>query len=344
MERNNHTITINKISDEAKASLRTRVISALVGLMVVMPAILMGDWLFFGEIIVVLAISIYELVTCAKKKYTIWLYIFTFIATFAICFWPIIRNVILSDVTWNGHIYPYFDSMNVPVVVIVVSLFALLYIIMWDENFTVRDACFIFAIGMLVAVGFQSIVFLRLYPATLLPEVTNEGFYNTTNTFTSMLLFIYMLVAVFATDIGAYFTGMLFGKKKINPRISPKKTWAGFWGGIIISLVLSASFAFILAANGYPILPVKEGFSIFDLDHWYNIIILSVIIPLFATLGDFVFSAVKRYYEIKDFGNILPGHGGALDRLDSVIFAASTIAIFISIVEAICYGNPGYIL
>lgn len=211
---------------------------------------------------------------------------------------------------------------------------------MWDENFTVRDACFILTTGLLTALGFQCVVFIRFYPALLMGQ--GDGFYNVGNTFVSMLPMIYFLIAVFSTDIGAYFTGMLFGKKKINPRISPKKTWAGFFGGLIISTVLSATFALVLAACGYPILPPINGFSIFDLEHWYNIIILSAIIPPFATLGDFVFSAMKRYFGIKDFGKLMPGHGGVLDRADSIIFAALVMGLFIIIVEAFWYGeiNP----
>ena len=342
MERNNHTITINKISDEAKVALRVRVISAIIGLLIIIPCIILGDWLFFVLIGFITAIAGYEIVACAKKKYSIWLYICTMLACLLICYWPLLRTLISQGVIGSGHIYSYFDSMYVSILVMVVGLFALFYIIMWDENFTVRDACFIFSISMLVAIGFQALSFLRFFPAILLGEQPGEGFYNPTNTFTSMILLMYFLIAVFFTDIGAYFTGMLFGKKKINPRISPKKTWAGFFGGLIISTVISAGFALILAATGYPIIPVHNGFSIFDLNHWYNIVILSALIPPFATLGDFVFSAVKRYYGIKDFGNIMPGHGGILDRADSVLFGACIATIFIVIVWAMCYGgvNP----
>ena len=340
MSRNN-TITLNKITDEAKASLKVRVISAIVGLAIIIPAIILGDWLFFVEVFAFVAIASFEIVHCAKKKYSKWLYGCTFVAMEAICFWPVFRNLVVNQGLFgDGHIYPYFDSLYISVILLVVSIFALFYIIMWDENFTVRDACSIFTIGILVALGFQGLAFVRFYPAALMnPE---SGFYNISNTFKSMLLMIYFLIAVFMTDIGAYFTGMLFGKKKINPRISPKKTWAGFFGGLIISTVLSATFALIMAACDLPILPVQNGFSIFDLNHWYNIVILSILIPPFATLGDFVFSALKRYYEIKDFGKIMPGHGGVLDRADSALFASLVVGIFILVAEAICYGevNP----
>lgn len=339
-ETGRHTITINKINDEAKVALKTRIISAIVGLAVVIPAVIMGDWIFFALMIAIIGIASWEIVHCAKKKYSIWLYIFTAVAMYALCFWPVFRKLFTDGMIGQGHIYSYFDSLYISFLIIVLSMFALFYIVMWDENFTITHVCYILTVGTLTALGFQSLCFIRFYPALL--QGNTEGFYNVTNTFGSMLPMIYFLIAVFFTDIGAYFTGMLFGKKKINPRISPKKTWAGFFGGLIISTVLSATFGIVLAACGNPILPVQGGFSIFDLDHWYNILLLSALIPPFATLGDFVFSAVKRYFETKDFGKIMPGHGGVMDRADSIIFAALVMAIFIVVVEAICYGevNP----
>jgi len=341
MQRNSrHTITINKINEEAKVALKTRVISAAIGLLVIIPAVILGDWLFLAEMIAVVGIASYEIVHCAKKKYSIWLYIFSCLAMFSLTFWPMFRNLIAYGAIGDGHAYFYFDSLYISFLILVLSMFALFYIIMWDENFTVRDASFILTTGLLSALGFQCLVFIRFYPAYLMG--VTDGYYNTNNTFISMLLIIYFLIAVFSTDIGAYFTGMLFGKKKINPRISPKKTWAGFFGGLIISTVLSATFGIVLAACGYPILPIQNGISIFDLNHWYNIVILSAVIPPFATLGDFVFSAMKRYFGIKDFGKIMPGHGGVLDRTDSIIFAALVMGLFIIIVEAATFGviNP----
>ena len=161
MSRNN-TITLNKITDEAKASLKVRVISAIVGLAIIIPAIILGDWLFFVEIFAFVAIASFEIVHCAKKKYSKWLYGSTFVAMEAICFWPVFRNLVVNQGLFgDGHIYPYFDSLYISVILLVVSIFALFYIIMWDENFTVRDACSIFTIGILVALGFQGLAFVR---------------------------------------------------------------------------------------------------------------------------------------------------------------------------------------
>ena len=340
------TITINKISEATKKSFKTRVISAIVGLAIVIPALILGDWAFFALIVFALLVGVIELIRCAKTKYSRWAYLATFILCLAIVIWPLIGRFIDGSYWDNGHIYSGYHRLYISVIILIISIFALFYVVMWDENFTVRDVCFIFAVGFLMAMGFQALLYLRYFPTSGIfqyNDLSHGGFYNVDNTFGSMLLIIYLLIAVFGTDIGAYMFGVLFGNSKVNPRISPNKTWAGFWGGLLFSSVLSMTFAFIMAACKNPIMPYRaygNGLqSIFDLKHWYNIVVLSLIIPPFATLGDFVFSAIKRYYNIKDFGHLIPGHGGILDRLDSVIFAALIMGIYVSIAFAIDSGT-----
>jgi phosphatidate cytidylyltransferase len=112
-------------------------------------------------------------------------------------------------------------------------------------------------------------------------------------------------ILIWASDIGAYFTGKYLGKRKLFERISPKKTLEGFLGGV----VLSAIAGYLLAKyNG--VFSIQKG------------IILGVIMASTGTIGDLVESMIKRELGVKDSGNILPGHGGFLDRFDSTFFAA----------------------
>lgn len=352
-----HTLQINKISDSTKKSFKTRLVAGLIALAVIIPAIFLGDWLYFAFVVVALLIGVIELIKCAKTKYSRWAYAATFVLCLLIVIWPLIgqfsKQYFGAEVySWDsGHIYSGYDRLYTPVIILIISIFSLFYVVMWDENFTVRDVCFIFAVGFLMAMGFQALLYLRFFPTSGMFNYNDSdygGFYNLNNTFGSVWLIVYLLIAVFGTDIGAYTFGVLFGKSKINPRISPNKTWAGFWGGLLFSSVLSMAFAFIMAACNNPIMPFRmldgELRSIFDLNHWYNIVILSAVIPPFATLGDFVFSAIKRYYNIKDFGHLIPGHGGILDRLDSIIFAALIMAIYVSIAFAIDTGTFNLLL
>lgn len=131
-------------------------------------------------------------------------------------------------------------------------------------------------------------------------------FYDGTFTWEVFLLF----VLIWSSDSFAFFTGRLFGKHKMAPKISPKKTWEGFVGGVIFTLIL-----------GYFIeqkFPELRG----------NWIIVGFLVSVFAPIGDLVESQLKRTFGVKDSGNIIPGHGGVLDRLDSFIIAAPVVYLY----------------
>lgn len=120
----------------------------------------------------------------------------------------------------------------------------------------------------------------------------------------NMLLVWYVIIATYACDTGAYFTGYFFGKHKLCERISPKKTIEGSIGGIVFSIVLSTIFSIFLLKD----MPL-------------GLLISSAIgMPIVSQIGDLAFSAIKRNYNIKDFSNIFPGHGGFMDRIDSLVY------------------------
>ena len=223
-------------------------------------------------------------------------------------------------------------DINISILILVLSVCGLFIMVIIDKGFTVRDACFIFTMMLIITVGFQGALVVRYFPSQQLPlemrEQLGSGYFNLYDNLESCLLIVYVLLGTFMTDIGAYFIGVFFGKHKLNPRISPKKTWEGFFGGIIISTIVSFAFGFIFSITGHPL-----AYGILDREHWYLILVLSFVIPFASVLGDFVFSSAKRHFEIKDFGNIMPGHGGVLDRLDSVIFSMLTTATFITLYQ-----------
>lgn len=114
------------------------------------------------------------------------------------------------------------------------------------------------------------------------------------------------LVATFGTDVGAYFTGRLFGKHPLAPSISPSKTVEGSVGGIVVSFLALLAYAG-LARAAFPF-------------GWVELSVLSLLLSLTAQLGDLTESMLKRFCGVKDSGSFLPGHGGVLDRLDSLLF------------------------
>lgn len=122
---------------------------------------------------------------------------------------------------------------------------------------------------------------------------------------------VFMLfVLIWSSDTFAYLTGKFFGKHKMAPKISPKKTWEGFAGGVILTLILG------FFVEQY--FPELRG----------NWMIVGLLISIFAPLGDLVESQLKRSFAVKDSGNIIPGHGGILDRLDSFIICAPVIYLY----------------
>ncbi|MEK9970950.1 MAG: phosphatidate cytidylyltransferase [Ferrovibrio sp.] len=119
----------------------------------------------------------------------------------------------------------------------------------------------------------------------------------------------WLFCAVWATDTGAYFAGRTIGGPKLIPRISPNKTWAGLLGGMV-----SAGIAGGLVASINPAMPAL------------TLAALAALVAVVAQAGDFTESAVKRYFGAKDSSQLIPGHGGVLDRLDGLLFAAPFIA------------------
>lgn len=117
-----------------------------------------------------------------------------------------------------------------------------------------------------------------------------------------------LLILVWASDAGAYFIGKAIGKTKFSPNISPNKTWEGFTGGVGVALCLATILYF-----NYPIL-LQQHFSVGNFIYW---LFISVIALIYASLGDLFESMLKRKAGVKDSGTIMPGHGGAYDRIDS---------------------------
>ena len=332
----------NELSSSAKKSMLTRIISAVVGLAIVVPAIFLGDWIYFGVITIALAIACYEVLGCTNKRTILTVAVY-FIFVALIAYWPIFKAIVPSpestgapEILSIGFLY---KMIYLPITVVIFGSFLVFFLTVVYKDFTILDACYLIAMAIIVGLGFQCLFYLRYFPNNY-PSVPNLADWKFTvdNTIKPSLLLIFVIFSTFMTDTGAYFVGVFFGKNKMNERISPKKTWEGFAGGILISFILSSSLGLILSAVGWPIYDTDiVSFGLHD--RWYLILILSALIPLFATLGDFVFSSIKRYWGIKDYGKLIPGHGGVLDRLDSIIFAVIITSIFIHMISQISIGG-----
>ena len=166
--------------------------------------------------------------------------------------------------------------------------------------------------SLVIPFGFSSFVLVR--DAYLYTNILNGNKKE-------CIFFIFLaLGSAWVTDAGAYFVGKKFGKHKMAPHISPKKTWEGAIGGVIVALVFN--MCMLLAFDKLYI--HGPAFK-----YWY-IIPVSLILSVMGMLGDLTASAVKRNYGIKDFGGLLPGHGGVLDRFDSCLFTMPTMYVILT--------------
>lgn len=155
-----------------------------------------------------------------------------------------------------------------------------------DNKYTTLDAFYLFAIVIFLGLAFKSLLFLRM-----------ENIY----------LLLYVILIPMFTDMAALSGGMHLGKHKLCPSISPKKTWEG----AIVGLIFGSVGGIIVYSC------LVKSFS-------FKIVILSILLSIVGQMGDLIMSKVKRENDIKDFSNIMPGHGGILDRLDSIIFVTLT--------------------
>ncbi len=175
---------------------------------------------------------------------------------------------------------------------IFIYLAFILSCMIFDDTLTIERAAYIFTTGTLICGGIHALLVLRL----------SYGWEY----------ILLLALATFGSDTGAYFTGMAIGKHKLIPRLSPKKTIEGSIGGIVFGSLLGLGFAYYIGI----------------LNHWL-IIPAVILMTVTSQIGDLIFSAIKRYFEVKDYSHLLPGHGGVLDRIDSLTYNALIFSFFL---------------
>lgn len=146
------------------------------------------------------------------------------------------------------------------------------------------------------------------------------GLLNIINTISAPIVLM-MFILIWLNDTGAYLVGSTFGRHRLFERISPKKSWEGFWGGMAFCIAASAAVC---------VINLSITADIMSIGYWIG---YGVLVSVFATWGDLVESMIKRTIGVKDSGNILPGHGGILDRIDSLLFVIPITFIYIVIVK-----------
>lgn len=134
----------------------------------------------------------------------------------------------------------------------------------------------------------------------------------------SAMVLLALFLMIWINDTGAFLVGCTIGRHKLFERISPKKTWEGFMGGLIFNII-----AAILFCKYCPMFKISDNVWI-----WIG---FALVVSIFGTWGDLIESMIKRQLQIKDSGNLIPGHGGILDRIDSLLLAAPAIFLYLLI-------------
>ncbi len=153
-------------------------------------------------------------------------------------------------------------------------------------------------------------------------------------TFWGGQVFGYLYLVVVFTDMFAFFVGRKIGKHKLCPTISPNKSVEGAIGGLIFGSIFGTLFAFL-----FGVMPIeKESNALTTITTILITLLISIVISIVVQIGDLVASKLKRSYEIKDYGFIFPGHGGVMDRFDSLILSGSFVYVIVMIIKIICIG------
>ncbi len=193
----------------------------------------------------------------------------------------------------------------------VAAFFLLIYVVLlFSECFVTKNG---FTFEAMCGVFFTSIVIPLLFSALI----------DIMDLYAGRSILLFPFIVAFSSDVFAYFVGTFMGKHKLAPDISPKKTVEGSVGGVIGALIATLLYGLILER----FLPYRVNFLLLGVYGMAGAII--------SQMGDLSMSFVKRQFNIKDFGSFIPGHGGILDRFDSVLFAAPLLGTLWSIAPAI---------
>ena len=175
--------------------------------------------------------------------------------------------------------------------------------------------------------------FANLYAALIyiaVPwSVLNFAAFSPEGVFNGKLLLCFFCI-IWGSDVGAYGFGITLGQKygkKLFPSISPKKSWIGFWGGLATAILVSVTLYYV------GLFPVEAKSQMFDL---MLCISIAILLNVAGVYGDLIESQWKRHYGVKDSGNIIPGHGGMLDRFDSALIAIPIGIIYLVACDALC--------
>ena len=269
--------------------MRTRVLTAIVMVAAMVPFFIFSHTVAFPILMAFLgAVGVYEMQGCIGTKKHLFASIPAVLVAAGL---PFLARYGSSETVFD-YLFPI--AFGLIALELIVSVFS-------GEAFGVESAALSGATGVYIAFGFAAVVMLR---------DLSYGQY----------IYFLTFIIPWVTDTFAYFSGRLFGKHKLIPAVSPKKTVEGSIGGTLFAVILTVLYGFVIGQ-------VSEAAP-----NYIALAVVALVVSLLSQCGDLVMSLVKRRFGIKDYGKLFPGHGGVLDRFDSVVVTAPTLYFLITLV------------
>jgi phosphatidate cytidylyltransferase len=275
--------------------MKKRVISAVVAAIIVIPLLILGGIPFAIGVGMLAAVALWEVLRLRDKKnpYPMLIKIFSFICLELLVFSRIEGNLVYSGIS-------YLPVMLSSLALLIPSVFYK------KEEYSTKDALYLLGTVLFLGIVFNAIT-----------AICNTPMYVNNDSVAGQWLLLYLFLIAACTDSFAMIIGCLIGKHKLIPAVSPKKSVEGSIAGSFMGTVICTLFY----AN-----------IIGDLKIWL-VILMTLVLTVLGQIGDLFFSKIKRENDIKDFSNIMPGHGGILDRLDSFSFILLGYLLIMSILS-----------
>lgn len=277
-----------------------RIITGAVAIGVFIPVCIFSDTMVFPVVIGLMClIGVYEMAKCLgfERKYaiTIPMYLVALIL-------PMLRHDKYDILFNHNNAYLAFAM----IILFSMLIYVLAYVMLKKNTIKLSEILTFYALFVYVVGCFTSMVVVRY---------TNANLATNGESVSGAYVYLLAFMGAWVCDTFAYFTGRFFGKHKLIPEISPKKTIEGSIGGIIFTVGAFALYTLIV--NSF----FGQSLS------YLKVCIIGFVLSIISQIGDLVASSVKRQYNLKDYGNLFPGHGGVLDRFDSVMLTAPTLVI-----------------